>query len=197
MGLKLESKSETESGQSDDSGSSGDGVKPDWFAHLVEASDLEKEELEDRVQAKIDEYEGLVNKGAASILVARELDIQLVELVGEELELSYIDLENVVCEMRDVNVKVKVENVPPESFVNSFDGGKVVNVKVSDSTGVTKLALWNEAVDSLFPRLKEGMELKIKGASTSSEEKNEYHFNTEGFDIPQLSVNKDTKVVKC
>ena len=84
----------------------------DLIEKVVEASELDKDELEEKVEEKLEEFEGLVSEEGAVHLVAKEHGVDLSESDAADLK-----IENVVPEMRKVVIKGKVLRV---SDMNTF-----------------------------------------------------------------------------
>lgn len=135
----------------------------DLIEKVVEASELEKDELEENVEEKMEEFEGLVSEEGAIHLVAKEHGVDLSESDATDLK-----IENIVPEMRKVVVKGKVLNV---SQMNTFErdddeeDGKVQNLTLGDDTGTIRVTLWDEQTE-IAQNVDEGDVIKMSGCYT-------------------------------
>lgn len=130
---------------------------------IVEETDLEEDEVKEEVEEKMEEFEGLVSEEGAIHLVAKENGVQLAKSGDQALK-----VENVVPDMRKVNLKARVVNI---SDVNTFERdddeeeGKVQNIVLGDDTGTIRLTLWDEQTE-IAEKVEEGDAIGIGGAYT-------------------------------
>lgn len=127
---------------------------------IIEETDLEEDEVKEEVEAKMEEFSGMVSEDGALHLVAKENGVEL-EKTSQELK-----VENVVPDMRKVNLKARVTNVmEPNTFEQDDGEGKVQNIVLADETGSARMSLWNEQTE-IAEKIDEGDGLKITGAYT-------------------------------
>ncbi len=135
----------------------------DVLDKVVEETEASEQDIRDEVEDKMDEFEGLVSEEGAVHLVAKEYGVQV-----ENPENSDLSIENVVPEMRKLDLKARVLNV---SDVTEFerDGededGKVQNIILGDDTGTVSLSLWDEQTE-IAQKIEQGDPIKISGAYT-------------------------------
>ncbi|MBY6294005.1 DUF2240 family protein [Nanohaloarchaea archaeon H01] len=135
----------------------------DIVEKIVEETDLEEEEVKEKVEEKMEEFEGLVSEEGALHLVAKDAGVQVAESGDQDLK-----VENVVPDMRKVNLKARVVNI---SDVNTFErdddeeDGKVQNVVLGDDTGTIRLTLWDEQTE-IAEKVDEGDAIAVGGAYT-------------------------------
>ncbi len=129
---------------------------------LVEEADLEKEDIEEKIDEKMEEFSGLVSEEGAAHLVAKEHGVDIAEASKQELK-----VENVVPEMRKVSIKARVVNITEPNTFERDDGddGKVQNVVLGDDTGTIRLTLWDEQTE-IAEKVEEGDAIHITGAYT-------------------------------
>lgn len=155
----------TESETSVDSGVGKEDLTPELVGQVIlKNSDLSPDQIREQTKEKMEEYEGLVGKTAACILVGRENGLNMNEQLGIEMD-SELDVENLVEDMNNLRIKVEVRKVWD---INTFerdsgDDGRVRNVVVGDSTGETQMALWDDDVQ-LGEKLEAGDMILIKNA---------------------------------
>ena len=130
---------------------------------IVEETDLDEDEVKENIDEKMEEFEGLVSEEGAIHLVAKEAGVQL-EKAGDQA----LKVENVVPDMRKVNMKARVVNI---SDVNTFERdddeeeGKVQNLVLGDDTGTIRLTLWDEQTQ-IADKVDEGDAIGVGGAYT-------------------------------
>jgi Single-stranded DNA-binding replication protein A (RPA), large (70 kD) subunit and related ssDNA-binding proteins len=135
----------------------------DVLDKVVEETEASEQDIRDEVEDKMDEFEGLVSEEGAVHLVAKEYGVQV-----ENPEDSDLSIENVVPEMRKLDLKARVLNV---SDVTEFerDGenedGKVQNIILGDDTGTVDLSLWDEQTE-IAEKIEQGDPIRISGAYT-------------------------------
>ena len=96
------------------------------------------EEFQSKVKDKIDEWAGLLDEKAASLILLDELG---------RLEVSFMKIQD-LQDRQEVSVKGTIDSVSPIRDFTRKDGvhGRVVNVELSDGTGRCRLALWDDDV---------------------------------------------------
>ena len=100
---------------------------------------LSKEDFERRVHAKIEEWGGLLDTDAASLLVLEQMGVDVAEWT------PIAKLE----ENAEVSIRGEVVAITPVREFTRQDGtkGRVVNVTVKDATGACRVVLWDDDVD--------------------------------------------------
>lgn len=128
---------------------------------VAEESELSEEEIEEKVEEKMEEFSGMVSEEGAIHLVAKEHGVQLSEADND------LKIENVVPEMRKVNLKGRVTAVLDANTFERDDGeeGKVQNIVIADETGSIRVTLWDEQT-KIAEEVAEGDPVKISGAYT-------------------------------
>ncbi|MFB6181021.1 MAG: DUF2240 family protein [Candidatus Nanohalobium sp.] len=135
----------------------------DIIERIVEESELEEDDVREKVEDKMDEFEGLVSEEGAVHLVAKEHGVQVAEEGKEDLK-----IENIVPEMRKVHLKARVVNI---SDVNTFErdedeeDGKVQNLVLGDETGTVRVTLWDDQTE-IAEKIEEDDVIEISGAYT-------------------------------
>ena len=131
----------------------------DLIKKISEEADLDEEDVKEEVEAKMEEFSGMVSEEGAIHLVAKEHGIQLSEASSD------LKVENVVPGMRKVNIKVRVTNILDANTFERDDGdeGKVQNVILADETGTIRLTLWDDQT-SIAENVSEGDAIGISGA---------------------------------
>jgi ssDNA-binding replication factor A large subunit len=133
---------------------------------ISKISNLDKEELERRVEAKRAKLSGLISKDGAAQVIAAEL--------GISFDNEKLKIEELLPGMRKVNTFGKVINVfPPRSFkTKKGDDGKVANLFIADDTSNIKVVLWDTNHISLIEKgqIAEGVVIEISNATMRDNE---------------------------
>lgn len=130
------------------------GAIEDVYSDLE--TDVEFEEFEEAVEAKVEQMGGLADDETAAMLIAHELRDE--EVTG---------ISDIEPGMDEVKFLAKVTGVgDPRTFDRDGEDeeGVVVNVEAADATGSVRLAFWDEQAKAIET---EGMEpgtvLRVKG----------------------------------
>ena len=103
---------------------------------IARSANLEKEEIERRVEAKRAKLSGLISKEGAAQVVAAELGISFD---NEKLKINEL-----LPGMKRVNFIGRVINLfQVRTFVRNGQEGKVANMVVADDTSNVKVVLWD------------------------------------------------------
>lgn len=130
------------------------------------SSNVEKEELERRVDAKQAKLSGLISKEGALQVIAAELGLNLDDEVFK--------IDELVPGMRKVNVTGKIiRTFPIRSFTTKAGKeSKVMNMILADDTSNVRVVLWDTNHIALFENetLKEGSSVEIGNGSMRDNE---------------------------
>jgi len=132
---------------------------------IAKSADLDKEEVERRVEAKKAKLSGLISKEGAAQIIAAELGISF-----EDADLKVSEL---MPGMKKVNVVGKIIQLfPVRSFEKNGRSGKVANFVIADDTGSVRVVLWDTNHISLIEKgeVKEGDTVEVKNGSMRESE---------------------------
>jgi len=157
----------------------------DIVAKIKEKTELSDEEINKKIDAKLEQLSGLISKEGAAHIIANELGINLFEQgVSGKLQ-----IKNILEGMRDVETVAKVQQIFQISEFQRKDGtpGKVGSLVVGDETASLRLVLWGSQAD-LLSQMKEGDVVKILGAYVKNNQgRKEVHLGDRG----KLIVNPE------
>jgi replication factor A1 len=103
---------------------------------VSEASGLEKEEVERKVEAKKAKLSGLISKEGAAQIIAAELGVNF-----DNLQLKISEL---MPGMKRVNIVAKIINLfPVREYEKNGKKGKIGSLVVADATGNLRTVLWD------------------------------------------------------
>lgn len=116
-------------------------------------AEIDREDFEARVAAKIEEMGELMDEETAAMLVAHELD-------GDRP----VPIEEVSPEMERVTVLGVVQHVGEIRTFDRDDGaqGSVLNIDLADESGQVRAAFWDEMATAAAERLDRGDTLRLK-----------------------------------
>jgi len=124
---------------------------------IKEQSSLSEEEINKKIQAKLDQLSGLISEEGAAHIIANELGVKLIT-PGEKLQ-----VKNILAGMRNVEVTGKVtRKYELREFSTEKRSGKLASFIISDETGFIRVVLWNDQTDK-FADINEGDIIKIEG----------------------------------
>jgi len=132
---------------------------------IARLSNLTKEDIERRIEAKKAKLSGLISKEGAAQIVAAELN---VSFENETLKVSEI-----APGMKKVNIIGKIVTLfPVREFNKNNKQGKVANLIIADETGSVKVVLWDTNHISLIETsyLSIGDSIEIKNAAMRENE---------------------------
>jgi replication factor A1 len=133
---------------------------------ISKISNLEKEEIERRIEAKRAKLSGLISKEGAAQVIAAEL--------GISFDNEKLKIEELLPSMRKVNVFGKIMSVSPVRTFKTKKGdeGKVVNLFIADETSNIKVVLWDTNHIGLVEKgqIGEGVVVEIANGSMRDNE---------------------------
>ena len=133
---------------------------------ISKISNVSKEDIERKIEAKRAKLSGLISKEGAAQIVAAEL--------GISFDNERLKIEELLPGMRKVNVVGKVVNIyPARTFkTKTGDDGKVANMFIADETSNIKVVLWDTRIIALLENgvIKEGSAIEILNGSMRDNE---------------------------
>ncbi len=109
---------------------------------ILESGKITKEELDKKIEEKLNALGGLISKEGAAHIVANELNITVSQTPSSELKLKDIQVG-----MKNVNVLVKVLKKYEIRTFGDDGQGKVGSIFVGDETGFSRITFWNDKTD--------------------------------------------------
>jgi len=133
---------------------------------LVEKSGLPAQELESKLRSKIESLGHLVNEDVALRLVARDLNISLVD---GDVKKPCVQVVDLVPSMNNINLELSIESMGIVKEFTKKDGtsGKILRVIASDMSGKAALVVWDEQTTQV-ERLSVGTKVFVHSAYTKS-----------------------------
>jgi len=162
----------------------------EMFAKIKEKSGLSDEELQAKIDSKIEQLSGLVSKEGAAHILANELGVKLIGTSGK--------IKDVYTGMRNVDVTGKVQQVYElRQFSRKDDTqGQVGSFLIADETGFLRVVAWNQQAN-IINEIQQGSIVKISGGySRDNQGRAELHLNDqskvmvnpEGVSIDQIKI---------
>jgi replication factor A1 len=140
---------------------------------ISRSSNLAKEEIEKKVEAKKAKLSGLISREGAAQIIAAELGISFED---QDLKISEL-----LPGMRKVNVVGKIiELFPVREFEKNGKSGKVASFVLADETGNCRIVLWDVNHIALIEKNEIGKDsvVEIKNASMRNSEIHLSSFST-------------------
>tara|TARA_Y100000034_G_C6901327_1_gene416965 strand:- start:1362 stop:2312 length:951 start_codon:yes stop_codon:yes gene_type:complete len=158
---------------------------------IASSANLDKEEIQRKIEAKSAKLSGLISKEGAAQVIAAEL--------GINFDNEKFKIDELVPGMRKVNFIGKVINVfPVRTFERNGQENKVANIIVADDTSNTKVVLWDTHHIDLVEKgeVKEGVVIEIANASSRENEVHLGSFSELKLSSEEMGEVKTEKVVK-
>jgi hypothetical protein len=154
---------------------------------IKEKKGISQEEIDQRVQQKLEQLAGLVSKDGAAHIVANELGINAFEDVTGKIKLNKL-----LPGMRNVEVLGKVRAIyEVREFSTAKGSGKVGSFLIADDTGMTRITCWHGQTDKIA-EIKEDDIVKISnGYVRDNNGRTEVHLN----DKSEITINPPGETV--
>ena len=112
---------------------------------IKEKTSLSEEEINNKIDTKLNQLSGLVSKEGAAYIIANELGVKLFEQTSGKLQ-----IKNILTGMRDVETVGKViQKYDIREFNVNGREGKVGNFIIGDETGTIRIVCWGAKADEL------------------------------------------------
>jgi len=158
---------------------------------ISKSANLEKEEIQRRVDAKCAKLSGLISKEGAAQVIAAEL--------GLSFDNEKFKIDELLPGMRKVNLVGKIINLfPVRSFERNGQENKVANMIVADDTSNIKVVLWDTNHIELIEKgeVKEGVVVEIGNATVRDNEVHLGSFSEFKLSNEDLGEVKTERIVK-
>ncbi len=149
---------------------------------IAELANIDREEVERRIEAKKAKLSGLISKEGAAQIVAAELGITFDNIL--------LKISELMPGMKKVNLVGEIiEMFPVREYNKNNRQGKIGSFVIADETGNLRVVLWDTSHIELIEReeIKKGDVVEIKNASMRD---NELHLS--GFS----EIKKSDKVLE-
>lgn len=129
---------------------------PEMVARLTKQTGMTEDEVQQKVQAKLQQLSGLISKEGAAHIIANELGVKLIDNTGK--------IKDLYPEMRNVEFLAKIQSVyEVREFIRADQStGKVGRFIAGDETGTIPVVCWNAQTD-VFPQLSSGAIVRLSG----------------------------------
>jgi len=115
----------------------------DIVSVLMERGGLSRDEIDVRVDEKLDALSGLISREGAAHIIANDLGIKLVDLSSDRLK-----IRELFSGMSSVDVVGRVlDKYELREFQRSGSTGKVFSVVVGDETGRIRVVFWDSLAE--------------------------------------------------
>ncbi len=161
----------------------------DAIAKIKEKTNISDEEINNKINAKLDQLSGLVSKEGAVYIIANELGVKLFEQTSGRLQ-----IKNILSGMRDIETVGKVtRKFDIREFNTKGREGKVGSFIIGDETGTVRVVCWGSKADELL-KLNDGDIIKIKsGYVRENNGLKEVHMN----DKSAIIINPEGETVSA
>jgi replication factor A1 len=124
---------------------------------IKQKTNLSVEEINTKIDSKLNQLSGLVSKEGAAYIIANELGVKLFEQVSGKLQ-----IKNILAGMRDVETVGKVtRKFDIREFNVNGREGKVGSFIIGDETGTIRIVCWGDKANELA-NINENDIIKVK-----------------------------------
>lgn len=158
---------------------------------IIEKAKISKQELEEKINKKLEALSGLISKEGAAHIVAGELGVNLLQVEG------LIKIKDILAGMRNIDLLGNViRKYEIRTFENEKRKGKLARFLIGDETGTTMVVLWNDKTD-LLESFNEKDTIKIKSVNVRENNgRSEVHLGDEStIEVNPEGVKIDTSAI--
>ncbi|MEK6952391.1 MAG: OB-fold nucleic acid binding domain-containing protein [Nanoarchaeota archaeon] len=165
----------------------------DIIRKIKEEKKVSDEEINSKIEKKIEQLAGLISREGAAHIVAHEYGVKVFKE-------GAMKISEILSGMREVEINAKVLTVfGIVSFKKESREGKVASFLVGDDTGKIRIVLWDNSHISFIEngQIREGSIIKIKNAYVKDNqngfkelhlgEKSELILNPDNVEIKEIS----------
>ncbi len=154
---------------------------------IKDKTGVSEDEINKRVNKKLQVLSDLISKEGAAHIVANELGVKLFQ----EFSDKKLKINGIMPGLNFINLDAKVINVyEVRNFKTDKREGKVANILIGDETGIARLVIWDTKLIELIEKskLKDNDVISIKNAYSRENNGNiELHIGTKG----EITVNPE------
>ena len=127
---------------------------------IVSAANLNKNDVEIKVNKKLDELQGLISREGAAHIVANELGIKLFDNTPKELK-----IKSILPAMNSISITAKIMSITePKTYESKGRKGRLCSMFVADETGSMRVIIWDEKLIEFVSKLTPSTIIKINNA---------------------------------
>lgn len=154
---------------------------------IISATSLPKEEIEQKIQKKINDLQDLISRNGAAHIVANELGVKLFDLTPQILKIA-----DILPGMQSITITAKVmENYGAKTFQSASRQGRVLSLMLGDETGTIRASIWDEAIISQAEAIKTGDIVKISNAYSKQNTLNSLFKDLHLGNRAQITINPE------
>jgi hypothetical protein len=157
------------------------GLTYEEILDKIKEKGLSQEEIEKKIQQRLEQLSGLISKEGAAQIIANELGVKIFRDIGK------VKVNEIKSGMRDIEVDGKIVTVNEvRSFKTPKREGKVASFMLGDETGQIRIVIWDESQIKLVEDKKviENIIVKLK---------NTYCRDNNGF--KELHLNSGSEII--
>jgi replication factor A1 len=124
---------------------------------IISSTGLTEEEVNHRVEDKLNELSHLISEEGAAYIVAKELGVNLTRSVEK------LNIGSIVPGIQNVDTVGKITRITKKDFETDKTKGTVASVYITDGTGNIRITLWNDEIKKI-ENLTEGDVIHIQGS---------------------------------
>jgi len=166
----------------------------DIILKIKEKSGLSEQEINSKINDKLEKLSGLISKEGAAHIIANELGIKLFEQTEGK-----ISIKNILAGMRNVETVGRIARIfEVREFVSNDKKGKVGSFIIGEGADRIRVVCWHNKADTIA-QLKDNMLVKIKGGYVKENngvkevhigERSDVVLNPEGETVKELDLGQ-------
>lgn len=151
----------------------------DIVQKIIDEKGISKEEIESKVNEKLNQLNDLVSKEGAAHIIANELGVKVFDLEKKDLK-----IKDLFVGARNIDLTGKIlKKYDVREFKTEKGEGKVTRLMVGDETGSTMIVIWDTKLIDSLNQFKEDQVIKAS---------NGYVRDNNGY--KEVHLGKDSKI---
>ncbi|MBT3407606.1 hypothetical protein HOK68_00825 [Candidatus Woesearchaeota archaeon] len=144
-----------------------------YIEKICAEKNISKEEVEKKIEKKIEDLDGLISKEGAIFIIANSL--------GVELNRSALITDKIIPGMKNININLRILNMYDTIEFNKEENkGRVKSLWCANNNIKTRVVLWNEVIDSIED-IKEGDIISIQNAYAKENRNNSVEIHCSNY----------------
>ena len=158
------------------------------ISRIVETGKISKQELEDKINQKLRDLQGIITKEGAAHIIANSLDIKFFDAEPKTFKIG--KLHEGLNSVTLVGKVISLYGI--RTFQKKNQERRVANLLIGDETGTTRAVIWDEKIIEEIPKIKEGDIIKVLNSQTRNNNNNiEIHLGNKA----ELIINPENESI--
>lgn len=143
------------------------------IAKITEKAGISEEDINNKIDAKLEQLSGLISREGAAYIIANELGVKLFEQTSGKLQ-----IKNILTGMRDIETVGKVtKKFDVREFNSNGREGKVGSFIMADETASVRIVCWGLKADEMQQFNEQDIVMIKSGYVRENNNQKEVHMN--------------------